>query len=76
MSEYVEFLMEGLKKVRPTRKSIEADPRVESLIDERPGGWYCNLASGYNWSGQRSFGAETLADIARLVNETEPDDAE
>jgi hypothetical protein len=60
------------KKVLPTRKSIEADPRVARLVDERPGGWFCNLAAGYEWSGQRSLGAETLRDIASLLNEVTP----
>ena len=58
--------------VAATQAAIRADSRVESLHDERPDGWFVNLAPGFEWSGQRAFGCETLAECARLLGDVQP----
>lgn len=54
---------------------LAADPRVESIDDGRASGdpLFVNLARGWAWSGQRSFGVANLAEARRLLAEARPD---
>jgi len=54
------------------RATLDADSRVESILQE-PGGYFVNLARGWQWSGQRAFGCETLGEAARLLAAVRPD---
>lgn len=52
------------------RETIRSHPAVESL-DGDAGEYFVNLAPGWEWSGQRSFGAETLTEAERLLQSVE-----
>lgn len=55
---------------------LKADPRVESIDDYRPDGLHINLASGWAWSEQHSFGVETVSEALRLMRSVYREDVD
>lgn len=53
-----------------SRSYIKNHPAVQSF-DDNPGEYFVNLKPGWSWSGQRSFGGETIGEIAKLLRQVE-----
>lgn len=62
-----QFKVESLSE---SKAWIRKHPAVQSFEDF-PGDYFVNLKPGYEWSGQRSFGAETIKELVKLLKQVE-----
>lgn len=62
-----QFRVESLSE---SKAWIKKHPAVQNFEDY-PGDYFVNLKPGYEWSGQRSFGAESIKELVKLLKQVE-----